>query len=281
MVDVQTDDNIGKKSDEWSHTLFVEYPHLFLPILKNQKQKGQREAIALGNIFDEFDVPPGAKILDFSCGIGTHSINLAKKGYQVVGCDPSSLYIEKAKHTANAELGDKRTHMRFYQAQACKATEVLLANGESDFNGIIIFNSIGFVGEAHDIQVLTNISKLAAANCVLVTETENRDWIIQNLESQVKLNLENLKIHEAWRFDLETSIAESRSKFYEKNTNSRSQRLLLDLNTNIRLYSLHELIRMINSTGWKYIKSMGDIFTMKQATLEMPDLLTISRKLKM
>jgi 2-polyprenyl-3-methyl-5-hydroxy-6-metoxy-1,4-benzoquinol methylase len=62
----------------------------------------------------------------FSCGIGTHSINLAKKGYQVVGCDPSTLYIEKAKHTANAELGDKGTHMRFYQAEACKATKVLL-----------------------------------------------------------------------------------------------------------------------------------------------------------
>jgi hypothetical protein len=65
LVDVQTNDNIGKKSNEWSHTLFVEYPHLFLPILENQEQKGQREAIALGNIFDEFDVPPGAKWLVF------------------------------------------------------------------------------------------------------------------------------------------------------------------------------------------------------------------------
>ncbi len=42
-----------------------------------------------------------------------------------------------------------------------------MANGESDFNGIIMFNSIGFVGEAHDIQIL-----LAAENCVLVIETE-------------------------------------------------------------------------------------------------------------
>jgi glycine/sarcosine N-methyltransferase len=281
LVDVQTNDNIGKKSNDWAHTLFVEYPHLFLPILENQKQEGQSEAIALGKIFDKFDVPPRAKILDFSCGIGTHSINLAKKGYQVVGCDPSCLYIQKAKHTANVELAGKQTDIRFYQAEACRATEVLLANGESDFNGIIMFNSIGLVGEAHDIQILTNISKLAAANCILVTETENRDWIIQNLRSQVKLSLENLEIDETWRFDFETSIAESRSKFYDKNTNDRSQRLLLDLNTRIRLYSLHELIRIINSAGWKYVKSMGDILTLKQATLEMPDILTVSRKLKM
>jgi 2-polyprenyl-3-methyl-5-hydroxy-6-metoxy-1,4-benzoquinol methylase len=281
LLDVQTDDNFGKKSNDWAHTLFVKYPHLFLPILENQKQKGHREAIALGKIFDEFDVPPGAKILDFSCGIGTHSINLAKKGYHVVGCDPSSLYIEKAKQNAISELIDTQTELHFYQAEACSATDVLLANGESNFNGIIMFNSIGFVGEAHDIQVLTNISKLAAANCVLVIETENRDWVVQNLQPQVELNFENLEIHETWRFDFETSIAESRSKFYDKNTDGRSQRLLLDLNTNIRLYSLHEFIRIINSAGWKYVKSMGDIFTLKQVSPEMPDILTVSRKLKM
>jgi 2-polyprenyl-3-methyl-5-hydroxy-6-metoxy-1,4-benzoquinol methylase len=278
---VQTNDNIGKKPNDWAHILFVEYPHLFLPILENQKQKGQREAIALVKIFDEFDVRPGAKILDFSCGIGTHSINLAKKGYRVVGCDPSSLYIEKAKQNAVSELIGTQTELHFYQAEACSATDVLLANGEGNFNGIIMFNSIGFVGEAHDIQILTNISKLAAADCVLVIETENRDWIVQNLQSQVKLNLENLEIHETWRFDFETSIAESRSKFYDKNTNGRNQHLLLDLNTNIRLYSLHELIRIINLARWTYVKSMGDIFTLNQVSQEMPDILTISRKLKM
>jgi 2-polyprenyl-3-methyl-5-hydroxy-6-metoxy-1,4-benzoquinol methylase len=250
-----------------------------LPILENQKPKGELEATALERIFDEFDVPRGSKILDLSCGIGTHSINLAKKGYKVVGYDPSPLYIEKAKQTAIDEIAGAQSKIRFYQAEANRVAEVLLANAESDFNAMIVFNSIGFVGESHDIQMLTNIFKLAAANCILVTETENRDWIIQNLQAQVKLDLENLEIHETWRFNLETSTAESRSNFYEKNTNGTSLRLVLDLNTSIRLYSLHELIRIINLAGWKYIKSLGDILTLEQASSETPDIFTISQKI--
>ncbi|MFZ0325876.1 MAG: class I SAM-dependent methyltransferase [Nitrososphaeraceae archaeon] len=276
---MQTNGKIGSEANDWTYNLFVQHPHLFLPILENQKPKGELEATALERIFDEFDVPRRSKILDLSCGIGTHSINLAKKGYQVVGYDPSPLYIEKAKQTAIDEIAGAQSKIRFYQAEANRVAEVLLANAESDFNAMIVFNSIGFVGESRDIQMLTNIFKLAAANCVLVTETENRDWIIQNLQPQVKLDLENLEIHETWRFNLETSTAESRSNFYEKNTNGTSLRLVLDLNTSIRLYSLHELIRIINLAGWKYIKSLGDILTLEQTSSETPDIFTISQKI--
>jgi SAM-dependent methyltransferase len=279
LVGVQTSDKIGSEVNDWAYSLFVEHPHLFLPILENQKPKGEREATALERIFDEFDVPRGSKILDLSCGIGRHSINLAKKGYQVVGYDPSPLYIEKAKQSAIDELAGAQTEIRFYQAEACKVAEVLLANGESGFNAIILFDSVGFVGEAQDIQMLTNIFKLAATNCILVTETENRDWIIRNLQPQVNLDFEKLEIHEIWRFNLETSVAESRSKFYEKNPNGTSLCLVLDLNTSLRLYSLHELIRIINSAGWKYIKSLGDILTLEPASSDTPDILTISRKI--
>lgn len=270
---------VDSEVNDWAHTLFVEHPHLFLPILENQKTKGEREATALERIFDEFDVPRGSKILDLSCGIGKHSINLAKKGYQVVGYDPSPLYIEKAKQTAIDEIVGTQTEIRFYQAEVDRVAEVLLANGESDFNAIIMFDSVGFVGEAQDFQILTNIFKLAAANCILVTETENRDWIIRNLHPEVNLDFENLEIHETWRFNLETSAAESRSKFYEKNPNRTSLCLVLDLNTRIRLYSLHELIRIINMAGWNYIKSLGDILTLEPASSETPDILTISRKI--
>jgi len=279
LVAVQTNNEIGSEVDDWTYRLFVKHPHLFLPILENQEPKGEGEATALERIFEEFKVPPRAKILDFSCGIGTHSINLAKRGYQVVGCDPSPFYIEIAKQTAIEKIVDTQTEIRFYQVEALKATDVLLAKDECDFNGMIIFHSLGFLGEAQDIQILKNISKLAAANCILVIETENRDWVIHNLQPQVKLDLGNLEIHETWRFNLETSTAESRSKFYEKNVNDTSLRLVLDLNTSIRLYSLHELIRIINSAGWKYVKSMGDIITLEQAGSGIPDILTISRKI--
>lgn len=77
----------------------------------------------------------------------------------------------------------RSTEIRFYQAEVDRVVEVLLANGETDFNAIIMFDSLGFVGEGQDLQILTNLFKLATTNCILVTETENRDWIIRNLQS--------------------------------------------------------------------------------------------------
>lgn len=66
---MQTNDMIGSEVNDWAYSLFVKYPHLFLPILENQKFKGEREATALVRIFDEFDVPRGSKILDLSCHV--------------------------------------------------------------------------------------------------------------------------------------------------------------------------------------------------------------------
>jgi hypothetical protein len=59
LIGMQTNDMIDSKVEDWAHILFVEHPHLFLPILENQKLKGEREATVLERIFDEFDVPRG------------------------------------------------------------------------------------------------------------------------------------------------------------------------------------------------------------------------------
>ena len=44
------------------------------------------------------------RILDLACGFGRHAIEFAKRGYEVVGVDITSAYIEDAKKSA-ADLG--------------------------------------------------------------------------------------------------------------------------------------------------------------------------------
>ena len=273
-----TTNNIPHETKNWAYKLFVEHPQLFLPVIEREKQNSQMEVEALEKIFDEFDVARGSRILDVSCGIGRHSVNLVKKGYQVVGYDPSALYIEKAKQWAKEELGVKPNEIRFLHGQADKVAEVLSINGETSFNAIIIMdNSLGYVSESQDVQTLKDIFTLAATNCVLITETENRDWRIRNFQPFVNFDFENLEIHETWQFNSETSVAESRSKFYEKIQGGNSLCLMLDLNTSLRLYSLHELVRIVNSSGWNYIRSFGGLYTHEPASCETPDILTVSR----
>jgi 2-polyprenyl-3-methyl-5-hydroxy-6-metoxy-1,4-benzoquinol methylase len=76
---------------------------LYLPFLEQGKEKAVREVEGLCKIFDKYNILKDSKILDLSCGIGRHSIPLAKRGYKVVGYDISSLYLQKAREWAKSE----------------------------------------------------------------------------------------------------------------------------------------------------------------------------------
>ena len=56
------------------------------------------------------------KIIDIGCGTGRHSIELAKRGYQVTGIDLSSTLLERAKEKAKAE----NLHIDFQKHDARK-----------------------------------------------------------------------------------------------------------------------------------------------------------------
>ncbi len=88
----------------WAHILFVEHPDLFLPELEALKNQTTPEVDGLCKIFEEFQIFKKSRILDLSCGIGRHAIELAARGYQVVGYDPSNFFIDKAKNLVKSEL---------------------------------------------------------------------------------------------------------------------------------------------------------------------------------
>lgn len=53
--------------------------------------------------FLETEIPKGSRILDVGCGVGRHSLELARRGYETVGVDISSGFIEIASKPAKAE----------------------------------------------------------------------------------------------------------------------------------------------------------------------------------
>jgi 2-polyprenyl-3-methyl-5-hydroxy-6-metoxy-1,4-benzoquinol methylase len=54
-------------------------------------------------ILEELNLPSGSSILDMGCGTGRHSIEFAKRGYQVTGVDISSGMLMEAEKKAREE----------------------------------------------------------------------------------------------------------------------------------------------------------------------------------
>jgi ubiquinone/menaquinone biosynthesis C-methylase UbiE len=272
-------ENSFKKHNDWSFRLFIEHAHLFLPIIEDLKKRTNKEIKGLRKLFNQFNISKDSRILDFSCGIGRHTIPLAKDGFTMVGYDPSFFYLEKANEFASKERTPFTPRLKFIRGSPYNASKVLFKKNELNFNAVIIMdNSFGFKNEEDDVRMLKEIYKVSSKNCILVMETENRDWRIANFEHSTFFNSKKIKMYEKWRFNFETSISESESLFYEKNK-EKSFRLSLKINTTLRLYSLHELKNVLKKSGWNYLKSFGDIRTLKPFDGNSPNIITISSRM--
>jgi cyclopropane fatty-acyl-phospholipid synthase-like methyltransferase len=69
----------------------------------------ERTAAECDRIQSALQLPQGANILDIPCGIGRHSVELARRGFQVTGVDFNPEYVASAQEAA----GLARVHARF------------------------------------------------------------------------------------------------------------------------------------------------------------------------
>ena len=74
----------------------------FAPTMFNQERLDVT-AEEIDQIVTLLGLEKGAKILDLCCGIGRHSLELARRGYSIVGVDLTEEYLAKARKQAESE----------------------------------------------------------------------------------------------------------------------------------------------------------------------------------
>lgn len=92
---------------------------------------------------------PGARVLDLCCGVGRHSLELARRGFAVTGVDRTAAYLEQARGRARAE----GLEIEFVQADMREFRR------DSGFDAAInLYTSFGYFDDpAEDRRVLLNI----------------------------------------------------------------------------------------------------------------------------
>jgi SAM-dependent methyltransferase len=189
-------------------------------------------------------IGPGTHILDLCCGVGRHSLELARRGFHVTGVDRTRMYLDRASKQAEAEAlkvefvqDDMRTFCR------PEAFDVV----------INLFTSFSYFEDPEeDRQVLLNVYRSLKPGGVFLLEMlgkeilarifRERDWHEEN----GVLILEERKISQNWGW--------IESRWIMLKDNDRTE-----LRLSHRLYSAMELISLLTGCGFTHVDGYGDL----------------------
>ena len=190
-------------------------------------------------------VPDKARVLDLCCGIGRHSVELAKRGYTVTAVDRTKSYLQAAQERAEREgctlepvLEDMRRFVR-------PASFELAVN---------LYTSFGFFTDVNDDQtVLAHVHESLMPGGKLVLEMigkeivariyRERDW----LEEDGVLMLQERVVCDDWSWMMNRWIAIDGAERHEYRFGHR-------------LYSAAELRDALKRAGFARVQIYGALF---------------------
>ncbi|MFH1726586.1 MAG: class I SAM-dependent methyltransferase [Elusimicrobiota bacterium] len=189
---------------------------------------------------------PPAAILDLCCGAGRHAVRLAERGFRVTGLDQSAPLLGQAAEAARAagvSLDLRRGDMRRLRFRA-------------RFDAVLnLFTSFGyFPTEAEDLAVLRGIWRSLKPGGTLLVDVLNKEWLMRHFTPvfwQRKPEGRVLRAHNRLSFDLKTGRLSNRRTLYIRGGGLKRTFL------RFRVYTLHELLRLLAAAGFSSPRTYG------------------------
>lgn len=226
---------------QWYEELFENYA------LKYENESFTQGTIGECNFIEqEINYNKQAKILDLGCGIGRHSRELAKRGYQITGIDLSESQLNRAK-----ELADKEKLNIDFQIQDARTLTFL-----NEFDLVIMLCEGAFPlmeTDEMNFQILQNATKAIKENGKLIFTTLNglfplfhsvKDFLASNSEKGNAAYNKN-------SFDLMTFRDFNTTTFEDDSGNKKV------LKCNERYYVPSEITWLLKSLSYKSIGIYG------------------------
>jgi len=231
----------------WTEELFKENPELFLGAFEERLEQAHDEITGMLNCLAEQGFQP-KRILDLNCGIGRHSIEMGRKGIQVLGTDISRGYLDIARKRGEEEgLAGK---VQFREADMRLISRSL--KGEKPFDGVVcLWTSFGFYDDETNICILNQCLSLVKEGGFFAMEIINRDWIVQNFQEQGFTRWQDWIVLEERHFSALDSRSYNTWTFLKRKD---KETYILDkvINLDHRIWSLHELIGLLEKAGWQF-----------------------------
>ncbi|GAC1545880.1 MAG: hypothetical protein NVS3B10_09940 [Polyangiales bacterium] len=239
MVD-QTGE-IKKKKRQWFEELFND---------DFQRTMPRQPAVFLDRevqfIEDSLGCEKGATILDLACGPGEHAVRLAKRGYEVIGIDLSLSMLARAADEAAAL--DAR--INFVQG------DMRELSFEEAFDGVYCWGtSFGYFDETKNVEVLQKVHRALRRGGRLLLDVVNRDYVIARQPNMAWFEGEGCVCMDEMMVNAITSRLQVKRTMMMEDGRQR------EIDYTMRIYSLHELGKMLHECGFRVAEASGDTST--------------------
>lgn len=215
----------------------------FEPMLFHRKRLADTAA-QVDHIIKLLQIEHGAKILDLCCGIGRHSLEFARRGFQVTGVDRTKSYLDKAKQQAKAEdlpIEFVTEDMRaFYRADA--------------FDVVInMFTSFGYFEDADDDRrVIENVYGSLKSGGKFLIEMMGKELIARDFRERDWNEINGVIILEERKLSNNWEKIENRWIVLKDDQQVEYKFVL-------RLYSALELSSLLKQCGFSEVKVYGSL----------------------
>jgi SAM-dependent methyltransferase len=197
-------------------------------------------------IEDRLGVERGGAVLDLACGTGRHAIELARRGYEVVGFDLSLAMLARA----GEEAQDRDAKLNFVQGDM---REMVF---EEQFDGVYCWNtSFGYFEEDKNAQVIDRVHRALKAGGLLLLDVINRDFLIRQSPSLAWFEGDGCVCMDEMNVDFITSRMKVKRTIMLDDGRSR------EIEYSMRVYSLHELGKILHEHRFKVCEVSGRMGT--------------------
>jgi SAM-dependent methyltransferase len=184
----------------------------------------------------------GATILDLACGTGRHAVELASRGYQVVGFDLSLAMLARASDEAQ----DRKQKINFVQGDMREMTF------EETFDGVFSWNtSFGYFDEEKNAAVIAKVHRALKKGGQFLLDVVNRDNLVRQAPSLAWFEGDGCICMDEMQIDFITS------RMKVKRTLMMDDGRTKEIEYSIRVYSLHELGKMLHDNGFRVAEVSG------------------------
>jgi len=233
----EADKKKGKQKKAWWEELFSE--DFVRASWKVSDEQIKKEVTF---VEESLGVAPGGVVLDLGCGSGQHAVELASRGYGVVGYDLSLYQLALAADVAQ----ERSQKINFLQGDMREMAF------EEMFDGIFCWNtSFGYFEEDKNFSVAERAFRALRPGGMFLVDVVNRDFVAAHTPSSVWFEGDSCVCMDDAVIDYFTSRLRVKRSVILDDGRTR------ECTYSVRLYSFHELGKLLHEVGFRVTEVSG------------------------